>query len=86
MKTRCRAKAAVNLRELDTKGADMSSPEPELQKQKRRHRGPLIGMAVVLAFVAILFFGWSFWSAQEATPPEGADVQIDGRTGEPATD
>ncbi len=61
----------------------MSSPEPDLEKQKRRHGGPLIGITGVLIFVAILFIGWSFWSAQEATPPEGADVQIDGRTGEP---
>jgi hypothetical protein len=61
----------------------VSAPEPDLEKQKRRHGGPLVGISVVLVFVAILFIGWSFWSAQEATPPEGSDVQIDGRTGEP---
>lgn len=64
----------------------MSSPQTNLEKQKRRHIGPIVGISAALAFALVLFLGWSFWSAQEATPPEGADVQIDGRTGEPTED
>ena len=62
----------------------MSSPQTNLEKQKRRHIGPIVGISAALAFAAVMFFAWTFWSAQEATPPEGADVQIDGRTGEPS--
>ena len=36
----------------------MSAPQTNIEKQQRRHRGPLIGMAVVVALVAIGFVWW----------------------------
>jgi hypothetical protein len=36
-------------------GEVMSAPQTNLERQKRRHRGPLIGMAVGLIVVGILF-------------------------------
>lgn len=61
----------------------MSSPNTNLDKQTRRHSGPLIGMAVAVAVVVVLGVVFLFSGAEEASPPQGADVQIDGRTGEP---
>lgn len=60
----------------------MSQPEPDLERQKRRHAGPLIGIAAVLIFVAVILT-WMFGeTATEGQPPAGAETQIDGRTGE----
>ena len=64
----------------------MSQPEDDLQSQKRRHKGPLIGMAAVLIFAAGLFVWWLTYEVAESDPPEGSDVQIDGRTGEPVVE
>lgn len=36
----------------------MSAPDTDLQKQRRRHRGPLIGIALVLIVVALGFVWW----------------------------
>lgn len=33
----------------------MSSPQTNIEKQKRWHRGPLVGMAGVLVFVGLMF-------------------------------
>lgn len=48
----------------------MSAPDTNLKKQKKRHIGPLIGIAVVLALVAVL--GFSFLGSAD---PEAADPQ-----------
>lgn len=63
----------------------MSAPQTNLEKQKRRHRGPLIGITLGLLFVAGIFL-WMFGTvAEEGQPPQGAETQIDGRTGEQTT-
>jgi molybdopterin-guanine dinucleotide biosynthesis protein A len=49
------------------KGKIMSAPQTNIDRQKRRHRGPLIGILAGLAFVAILFF---FYLGDTATPDE----------------
>lgn len=59
----------------------MSQPEPDLERQKRRHAGPLIGITAVLAFVAIIFVWWFGSEAVDGNAPVGAETQIDGRTG-----
>lgn len=33
----------------------MSAPQTNIEKQKRWHRGPLLGMAAVLIFVGLMF-------------------------------
>jgi NADH:ubiquinone oxidoreductase subunit 6 (subunit J) len=55
----------------------MSAPQTNLEKQERRHWGPLTGMAIGLAFVAALFIGYLVWTTangdvpREATPEGG---------------
>jgi len=41
----------------------MSAPRTNIDKQKRRHRGPLIGMALV---VVLVIAGFSYWLVDEA--------------------
>jgi hypothetical protein len=36
----------------------MAPPDVNIEKQKRRHAGPLIGMAAVVAFGVIGLFWW----------------------------
>ena len=56
----------------------MSAPNTNLEKQERRHRGPLIGITAGLAFVAVLLLGYVFFIATPAvdtpdtTPPGDA--------------
>lgn len=59
----------------------MSNSEHSLDRQKRRHAGPLIGMALVVILAMAGLFWWLSYEAAEAPGPTGADVQIDGRTG-----
>lgn len=60
----------------------MSAPDTNIDKQKKRHRGPLIGFAVAGLFVAAILAWYLFTLAGKATDPEGSDVLIDGRTGD----
>ncbi|TNF20760.1 MAG: hypothetical protein EP318_09705 [Rhodobacteraceae bacterium] len=59
----------------------MSAPDTNLEKQKRRHKGPLAGIKLGLAVVALLFAGFLVWTFAQSDGPEGAETQIDGRTG-----
>ncbi|WP_299815034.1 hypothetical protein [uncultured Jannaschia sp.] len=58
----------------------MSAPNTNVEKQSRRHAGPIIGMAAGLAFVAIILVGYFFWvaspSTEEADTIDGNDAQI----------
>ncbi len=60
----------------------MSQPESDLNTQKRRHAGPLIGITAVLIFVAVILTWWFGSEAVDGQAPAGAETQIDGRTGE----
>lgn len=64
----------------------MSASETNVKKQTKRHKGPLIGMIAVLVFALGLFVWWLMYEAAEGTPPQGADVSIDGRTGDATLD
>ena len=61
----------------------MSAPRTNLEKQRRRHWGPLLGIALVTLFaVAVIVY----WLAEEASnsntqPPGGTDA---GTVNEPA--
>ncbi|WP_386682807.1 hypothetical protein [Loktanella sp. R86503] len=60
----------------------MSAPKTDLDKQEKNHRGPMRGMAFVVGFALLLLVGLMVWTSSNGTSPEGADTQIDGRTGE----
>lgn len=51
----------------------MSAPEDGPEREARRHRPALIGMAICLAVVGLLLLGYVVWAFENGTPPEGAD-------------
>jgi hypothetical protein len=59
----------------------MSAPKTNIETQKRRHIGPLIGMALVVFFGVGLILYWQFEEAAQGDSP-GADV-TDGRDARP---
>lgn len=44
----------------------MSAPNTNLEKQEKRHAGPLIGITAGIAFVAIMVLGYVFFIATPA--------------------
>lgn len=59
----------------------MSAPDTDLEKQRTRHRPALFGIglsAAVAAVLLVVFLGWVFAQGDD---PEGAEQQVDGRTG-----
>jgi len=54
-----------------------------METQQRRHKGPLIGMALVVIFALTLLFWLGMRTFELSDPPQGETTQIDGRTGEP---
>lgn len=61
----------------------MSAPQTNIEKQQRRHRGPLVGMVVAVIAVGIGFVWWLGYEAAESDPPASTQGQIDGRSGDP---
>lgn len=59
----------------------MSAPDTNIDKQADNHKGPLTGMKAVLAFVGVLLVAFIVWTVANGNDPQGAAVQIDGRTG-----
>ncbi len=57
----------------------MSAPDTGIETQKRRHRGPLIGMAVaVIVGVSFMTF-WLFGEVATADDPQINDAQVEGQ-------
>ena len=61
----------------------MSAPDTDVEKQAKRHAGPIIGIGAGLAFVAILLVAYIFYVSSPAddTPdntPTGEAVVTDG--------
>ncbi len=53
-----------------------------METQQRRHKGPLIGMALVVIF-ALTLLGWlTLRVFERSDPPQGETTQIDGRSGD----
>lgn len=52
----------------------MSAPDTNIDKQKRRHIGPLAGIFGGLALAGIMFLVWLFWVVSAADEPEEANV------------
>lgn len=59
----------------------MSAPDTNIEKQKSRHRGPLIGMAIGVGFALLLLFGLMSWLAANGETPAETGTQIDAGTG-----
>lgn len=50
----------------------MSAPQTNLEKQKRRHRGPLIGMILCVLFAVVLAVYWAGSTPENPGPPAEA--------------
>ena len=58
----------------------MSAPHTDLEKQKKRHKGPLFGMGAMVAFGVIIIVVLGVIYLFAGNDP-GSDEVIDGRTG-----
>lgn len=58
----------------------MSAPRTNLETEKRRHRGPLIGMAVVVIFGVGLILYWLFQESAQGNSP-ASDTVVPAETG-----
>ncbi|MEL7211354.1 MAG: hypothetical protein AAGK92_01755 [Pseudomonadota bacterium] len=47
----------------------MSASETNIDKQVKRHRGPLFGIAIALLWAAVLFLGLLLWTVYQADDP-----------------
>lgn len=65
----------------------MTAPDTNLNKQKKRHKGPLIGMAVAVT-VAILFLVWMLSNnlgTDTTEEDQAAPAQVGETVGPPAS-
>jgi hypothetical protein len=46
----------------------MSAPETNVEKQARRHRGPLVGIAVAVLIAGLALIGLGLLNASDETP------------------
>ena len=60
----------------------MSAPKTDLEKQEERHKGPLIGMGAAVTWSVVLLIALLSYVFFMGDEPEGAEQQVDGRTGE----
>lgn len=60
----------------------MSAPKTNVETEKRRHSVVLRVIAASVIFAAVLFFGFLLVTAERGETPDGAEAQVDGRTGE----
>ena len=59
----------------------MSAPKTDIEKQERRHKGPLIGIAIAVIFASVLLVALLLWLGYLGNEPGNAAPEIDGRTG-----
>lgn len=58
----------------------MSAPDTNLEKQRKRHRGPIVGITAGLVFVAILAlaaFVWPGIPLDRQAAPDGAPTETE---------
>lgn len=60
----------------------MSAPDTDIEKQEKRHKPSLVGMGAAVAFAGVLLAIFLMWTVDRGGVPKGADVQVDGRTGD----
>ena len=44
----------------------MSAPDTNIEKQERRHKGPMTGMKAAIGFALVLFLGLIVWTSYQA--------------------
>lgn len=54
----------------------MSAPNTNLDKQSRRHRGPLRGMFAVVLFALVLLLLLGFWAFRSGPVEDGDEAQV----------
>lgn len=59
----------------------MSASNTNLEKQKERHKGPLVGMKLLLAVVGLGLLIFVAIQFMRGDAPEGAEMQVEGTTG-----
>jgi cytoskeletal protein RodZ len=59
----------------------MSAPDTNLDKQSKRHKGPLLGFAAALLWAAILLVGFLIWTADKSDEPSALDDAAMGTVG-----
>jgi len=59
----------------------MSAPTTNVERQATNHRAPIWGILAALAFGGVMGAAITF-AATNGDDPEGAAMQVDGRTGE----
>lgn len=59
----------------------MSAPTTNVENQAAKHRTPIWGILAAVAFGALMGAAIT-WTATNTDAPTGAEVQVDGRTGD----
>ena len=60
----------------------MSAPDTNIEKQEKRHKPALLGMGAAVLWSVVLLVGLIAWVVYQGSEPEGAETQVDGRTGQ----
>jgi hypothetical protein len=58
----------------------MSAPQTNLERQKRRHAGPILGSVLVVCFALGLFFAYTTFIVSEGQTPEASAPVADQST------
>ena len=53
----------------------MAAPDTNLERQKRWHRWPLIGIGASVAFGILMMFFWLFGTVSDADPESPVEAQ-----------
>jgi hypothetical protein len=61
----------------------MSAPQTNVERQARRHWGPLLGITAGLVFVGVILLGVFYWTGEDAAT-QPSDVEGVPATTEPA--
>ena len=60
----------------------MSAPHTDVEKQKKEHRAPLLGIRAVVLWSVVLLILLVLFIFLTGNDPSGSEQVVDGRTGE----